>query len=745
MSIFDFPRLHVRGLLSVNVGTANNDDYAGTTVDATYDPVTGDPVMAPYKDLPMRLADTDQVQPDSWGQSDEGFNAWAADELQVTSNGAQLKVIPGEWNFYGSMGIDMQFTIPDGMSESGTSYVSVASAQTDATTFYSAAADLDGAPNASSIKPFLGAYLSYQKRTDYQHSSAMMIDCSQEGSSQSSMVIADNLMLRTPDNKILMSRQINETTGNYAGGGQPSMARTGLLNFQRNGNYPGPGGAAGTFQHVVKFETGLEYTALQTYFEQHRPEGETRKITGVVYRWTLFRCSSQYRSDLEELKKLYAAGGTNPAVGTLVGTLAPWYEGDEQEAYTMGRLLQPYCTAGFATEGPKGLFDLPTGSAGNGAAGGFRLAPMTAAVNGSVLSIDVSNTFPEYYDEPNDFEAYHDDTLVATTRNPKYDLGTVSLQLVTAAGSRELATMTFDDSGTVSYGSAAFYNHGGMVDIPLSFDGYTAEDLATGELVLQSTAGETYLYEPELMVISQESTSYCEQELNGGSTSVYNYAGQQQPIKLCIYKKGVPITDAEYEALVAAGNGLVAVTWTLNPLELIPTANKYQTAEADVTDLNFELATDVSAAGTDIVAIFQKGKTPLYGGPFKEQVNLDYMVNPLIYVRKLPNEDFSRYYENPGQSPLMGNETLHFGVIYEQIFRNYFLLYPAMSQMVPMNDPQEWSNPNMANKLKERIANNNWLSYQYMPRTRDLSRSRTELLEAFCNAIIKYPERYVRN
>lgn len=743
MSIFDFPRLHVRGLMSVNVGTANNDDYADMTVNATYDPVTGNPAMAPYKDLPMRLADTDDVQPDTWGQSDEGFNKWAASELEVTSRGKPAKVIPGEWNFYGSMGIDMEFDYPSIAGKNGTSYVTVASAQTAANTFYSSESELQGNANADSISPFLGAQLSYQKRTDYQHSTGMIIDCSQEGSSQSSMVIADNLMLRTPANQVLLGRQLDPNTGNYSGGGQPSMARTWWLNFQRNTNFPGPGGAAGTFQHVVMFEDGLEYAALKTYFERNRPSWETRPIAGVVYRWTMFRCSSQLRNDNEALMELYKKGGINPAVGVLVGTLAPWYAGDQTEPFAMGRLLQPFCTAGWTPTSQPGSFSVPTGSQGNGAPT-WRLAPMVLRAGRGYVSIDVSNTFPEVYDDPDSFEAYHDDSIPATTRNPKYDLGTLTLIFDQQRGQPiTVGTFSFDGSGTVSYGTEAFYNHGGMVDIPLSGDQWTEEFLQGGTFKLVNADKEALLYEPELMITSVQSTSYCEQEPGGGTTRVYNYAGKQQGCQLTVYKAGRPLSEQEYQQMVRAGKGLEVVTWKLNPLQLQGTANKNPIARADVPSLSFSLQTDVTHAGTNITAVFPKNLEPLYGGPVDDQTKLDFMVNPLIYVRILPNEDYSQYYEDPTATELVGNKTLQFGVIYEKIFRNYFMLYPVMSQMVPMNDPQEWANPNMCRKLLERINSQDWLSYQYMPRTRDLSRSRTELLTAFANAVIKYPDRYV--
>lgn len=50
MSQFDFPRIHVRGLINLNVGTANNDDYAGYNVAPTYE--GGNPDNPCREDLP---------------------------------------------------------------------------------------------------------------------------------------------------------------------------------------------------------------------------------------------------------------------------------------------------------------------------------------------------------------------------------------------------------------------------------------------------------------------------------------------------------------------------------------------------------------------------------------------------------------------------------------------------------------------------------------------------------------------
>jgi hypothetical protein len=70
MSQFDFPRIHVRGLVYVNVGTANNDNYAEEFISRK-----GDDSSA---DLPFRLADTDQVQPTTYNKRDDELRTWPA-------------------------------------------------------------------------------------------------------------------------------------------------------------------------------------------------------------------------------------------------------------------------------------------------------------------------------------------------------------------------------------------------------------------------------------------------------------------------------------------------------------------------------------------------------------------------------------------------------------------------------------------------------------------------------------------
>jgi hypothetical protein len=447
MSQFDFPRIHVRGLINLNVGTANNDDYAGNTVIPTYEGNNPDnpPDMASYSKLPLRLADTDQVQPATFGRSDNNFQEWAGQKLPVfDSDGKPTEVLPAEWNYFGDMGISLEFANPTGSGAPACKVV-VATVQTTPSQFIGSAADLGVLSPADQgiVSPFLGATCSFKKRLDDPDSTvAMIIDCSQEGSSQSSQVFAENLMLQN-GSTVLLSRKL-DMNGQYLSAAMPSKASTMWLNFQRNVNFGGPGGASGSFQTVMPFDSGVESAAVQALFERFRPAGETRAIRGVVFRYNMFRVQAPYRYDLDTTMQLFKQGKLNPGIGQFVGSMAPWYEGDNDETYSMGRIL----ITGPAT------FKPPQGSHGNGST--FGLAPLVARVNPNlkVLSLDVINTFPEQYAKDPTAkqyatDAYHDDTDPATTFNPKYNLQSMTLVLTPAAsGSKPvtLGTLTFEQS-----------------------------------------------------------------------------------------------------------------------------------------------------------------------------------------------------------------------------------------------------------------------------------------------------------
>ena len=115
-----------------------------------------------------------------------------------------------------------------------------------------------------------------------------------------------------------------------------------------------------------------------------------------------------------------------------------------------------------------------------------------------------------------------------------------------------------------------------------------------------------------------------------------------------------------------------------------------------------------------------------------------YVTNsPQISVRVLPNyEDFSQYYVDPKAPESVGNERLTFEVVYEKALRTYYLLYPAMNQYIQVNSEVAVRAGVGAILSRTGRSAANWKSLGYMPPTRNMSVSRTSLLQAWCRKVM---------
>jgi hypothetical protein len=116
-----------------------------------------------------------------------------------------------------------------------------------------------------------------------------------------------------------------------------------------------------------------------------------------------------------------------------------------------------------------------------------------------------------------------------------------------------------------------------------------------------------------------------------------------------------------------------------------------------------------------------------------------YVTNaPSISLRILPNdEDFSRYYVHPIAPEPVGNDQLTFDVVYQKVLRTYYLLYPIMNSVFPLN-----SEPDVAGSAQAILQVTDpkqWMSRGFMPRTRDMSASRRTLLRAWCWKVLAVP------
>jgi hypothetical protein len=634
MSLFDFPRINVAGVLTVCPGTANNDDYAGfATLPEGYGPFTGQT---------LALIDSKLVKPRTYGMSDADFIAWVrkAQTFNVASGG-QGQIIPAEWNYYG----DMSMTL------SAASVIGVTTAPGRVYTSPDAGVPVTGA---------LGATLAL---------SGTMTDVNSEGSPPATQFFI-NLLTLAQGTQTLLS-------------GGASKGACQWLNFYRNVNLTADAGSGGYVYHVLR--KGPNTTLDLPGFDDPR-------IAGVIFRYYLYAPTQRVTGNAA-LAALYQAQKPNFSDIQLIGTIAPLYESETIFTAPVGRLL----VAGAAS------IATPEGSQNNGANGLVALAPAVLAVDGNRVSADFSGTFPDYHQGG---------------ANSKYDFGPVSLVVTNGSASATLATVDYAD--TVAGNQA-----GWLFDFDLAANPQAQQILAApGGGTFQLRQGSSaVLAETAYYVVSNQQAVYGEQ---GGSGTQLVNQGSPEPATVEVFQQGrrlapgscPPITVWWYPSvpLQAPGDAQVIVKSCQpgQPIE-IPTSHPG----------NFLLT----------FAVGGQASPPVSYATF---MNPPFITNwPQISLRLLPNgEDYSRYFMNPADPEPIGNHHLTFEVVYREVLRTYYLLYPAMNQVIPLNDEAKVAQSAQAILAATSAAPANWMSKHYMPRTRDLSRSRRVLLEAWCRKVV---------
>jgi hypothetical protein len=283
MSLFDFPRINIKGSVTLNPGTANNDDYAGSA----FLPNTFPP---PYAGQTLGLIDSKLVQPRTFGMSDSDFIAWVQTAQPFdTPNGTQ-QIIPAEWNYYGSM-----------TSSVGAGAASVIGVQTAPDQVYTTA------DPSVPVTALIGSPLTY---------GGGITDVNSEGSPPATQFFIEQLTLMNGSSIALQ--------------GPASKGACQWINFYRNVNLTQDGGAGGYMYHVI-----LKSMCGQNF---NIPGFEDRSIIGAIFRYYLYRII-QPITDNAGLETLYKNKQQNAASLQFVATIAPLFEGEEIITGPVGRLL----------------------------------------------------------------------------------------------------------------------------------------------------------------------------------------------------------------------------------------------------------------------------------------------------------------------------------------------------------------------------------------------------------------------
>jgi hypothetical protein len=282
MSLFDYPRINIKGNVTLNPGTANNDDYAGS-----YSIPAG-----PFEGETLALIDSKRVQPRTFGMSDAGFIVWAqkAHTFNSQTGGPTAQIIPAEWNYYGDMTSNVK-----------TGDASVIGVQTGPGQLYTAA------DPSVPVTALIGSPLTYK---------GGITDVNSEGSPPATQFFIEQLTLMNGSAIALQ--------------GPASKGACQWINFYRNVNQVGDAGAGGYMYHVIlKSQCGPNFNI---------PGFEDPSIIGAIFRYYLYNISKGIKGNAA-LEALYKEHGQNPASLQFVATIAPLYEGEEITTGPLGRLL----------------------------------------------------------------------------------------------------------------------------------------------------------------------------------------------------------------------------------------------------------------------------------------------------------------------------------------------------------------------------------------------------------------------
>ena len=497
--------------------------------------------------------------------------------------------------------------------------------------------------------------------------------------------------------------QLGGDQTSISGGRQYNM-HSYWINFNRNYNTDGKLIIAGIAS--VVWQTAISKDALTTQNSGNSAllsdllaAMEKEDAQGLMVRFNSYRTlyfqngirnqiSQQPRND-QELSDMYLQGEVfeNPAYSLTVGVAGLWQKGEPANAPS-GRFLQ---SSGNATPVAGGLAGVPLGPAV------AELQP-----DGKKLVMDLNSTIPE---------------VDSTGQKANFGKLTLKAQNKTNGG----ATSTIIGSLTLAdYDQAAYEKTSGLVTIPTDASCLTEDQVAAiqnGSLVL--------VQDSDNQPVMQERTYTALTEARG----LYLNQAETQPMNVNVFQRGATPAAGTQMRLAIYDNNLNLVSPTMSGSGGSGGKAGFQ---ADCIHIKNGNLTPVTGGSVSLqLAAAQEGCCNLAFFPFGPNdpepvppATLNTTTAQYACIRVLPfNDDFDK----------LTNDQLTWDLIYNRILRVYDLIYPVMSEVIPL-----FNRPRVERayvQIKAMIDPSFWDSTLYMPITRDLSGGKTRALQRWCDLV----------
>ncbi|MGK7926744.1 MAG: hypothetical protein AB4290_16140 [Spirulina sp.] len=403
------------------------------------------------------------------------------------------------------------------------------------------------------------------------------------------------------------------------------------------------------------------------------------------------------RKNQETLSQRYLNGEvfSNPAYSYTLGSIGVWKEG-ELASVPGGRYLMPGDPVVVSEALREGVSQKDAT---------VTLGPLLAELDESrsTLSLDALFTIPAY-----------------TQEGAIADLG----NLIIKAGETEIATLDYGQ-----YNQAAYEEKAGIIDIT----GLTAAQISA----IQSQPLQLWLDRTSCKGLGDYLWSLVQESVKDVKRSVK--ALEEQNLTALSDDRSIYIEQDE------------PVTCTVQVRDrgrIPPAGMRLSVAQSPIYPNNVGNIIDIS---NTIIELDEQGRATIDLAP--QNPGICYLLfepfsgdTPPDPPQASPYTDFSVIRVMPfdndlGNPAITPDEQLTWDFMYAHVFRTYDLVYPIMSQIIPLNNRSLMEGAWM--QIKAVLGNPDipyteepmWESTMYMSITRDLSKGKRQLLDRWCNLV----------
>lgn len=501
--------------------------------------------------------------------------------------------------------------------------------------------------------------------------SPIMVDMDSTGTS-CTQILVGGLQIGGTDNPIF---RITENTRCYTRSLQTVDATTNNGAFQvKSINGYQFGKANTSWQLSFAYDESWEFDATNPQIATLVAKAKAAKGITVVF--TQFEVVLKYSR--EAIIKEYENGnGTiNPVLGYTIGSIGIWEEG-EAATCLPGRLLKATLTG-----------DSPLCQADTYA----QLDETTG-----ILSLNMASTFvkPVARTDRNDL----------STMSPTADPGNLQLA-VNINGTVEIIA-------PIPYNAANYYLSGGIVDILVN-DAAIAK-MKQGDLQLVAVDDSlnitaTYAQEQTYRFISDD-------------RGVYVNPNETKNLSFAITKWGQPVTEDLDLTITFSDSGEIAAEFDLYTEMNVGFSTKAGAIPFTVLDASAHTYSGTTTIKAADAASFQLNTNWIQAG-FKQvnlYVNGAQTANYYMVIRTYPDDDYSAI-------PAAQKYTWDF--VYSEVLRYYYVIFPAMSTRLPLNN-EVLISQQVFGVIQKRISEPYVNTTLLMPITRDMSPGKVQLLNDY--------------